>query len=81
MPPRSRSRSRGAVDRAGPRAVVISGAFVDVDLAFAPTVLAARGRIAAAVGVPIGRVQLVDTSALTQIDDAAGFLRISRLWF
>ena len=58
----------------GPRAVLISGALVDVDLADAPTVLAARGRIAAAVGIPIGRVQLVDTSAHTQLDDAVRIL-------
>ena len=50
--------------------MLASGALLDVDLADAPTASIARGRIAVAVGVPIGRVRLLVSSAQTQFDDA-----------
>ena len=79
LPESTSKNSPVVLGMAGPRAVLISGALVDVDLADAPTVFVARSRIAAVVGIPIGRAQLVDTSAKAQLDDAVQLFEDARL--
>ena len=53
----------------GPRACVLGGEYMEVDLNDVETIGAARVMIASARGLPVGRVQLTNVSSDTPLTD------------